>query len=108
MMKRILIDDAPRFWRFWTTWWNAGWAFMSAGVAAVMAREDTRNIVLGWLQLTPEQILVLVTFAVPAIPAGALVLRVLKQAPKGEPSPETEPNWKALDSTESPTVPGPR
>ena len=107
-MKPILIDDAPRFWRFWTTWWNAGWAFMSAGVAAVMAREDTRDIVLGWLNLTPEQILVLVTFAVPAIPAGALILRRIKQGKKPAPSPETDPATYELDSTSAPTVPGKR
>ena len=104
-MKLRLVDDVDRFWSWWTTWWNVSWGFLSAGVAAVMVREDTRNIVLGWLNLTPEQILVLVTFCVPAIPAGALVLRRIKQGKQAPPTPETEPNWKALDSTESPTVP---
>jgi hypothetical protein len=104
-MKLTLVDDVDRFWTWWTTWWNVAWGFVSAGVAAVMVREETRNIVLGWLNLTPEQILVLVTFSVPAIPAGALVLRRIKQGKRPDPSPETQPDWKAIDSTESPTVP---
>jgi hypothetical protein len=107
-MKLRLVDDVDRFWSWWTTWWNVSWGFLSAGVAAVMVREDTRNIVLGWLNLTPEQILVLVTFSVPAIPAGALILRRIKQGKKPAPSPETDPATYELDSTSAPTVPGKR
>ena len=107
-MKLTLVDDVDRFWTWWTTWWNVAWGVVSTGVAAVMVREDTRDIVLGWLNLTPEQILVLVTFSVPAIPAGALILRRIKQGKKPAPSPETDPATYELDSTSAPTVPGKR
>jgi hypothetical protein len=104
-MKLALIDDVDRFWSFWTTWWNVAWASIGAAATAVFLNEETRAIVLNMMGLTPDQILVLTVAAIPAITAGSLVLRRLKQTTKAPPSPETEPNWHAIDSTDSPTVP---
>jgi hypothetical protein len=106
-MKLALIDNSSRFWSFWTTWWNATWCFVSATVAAywVAADEATRAYTLSLIGLDPATAVGVIAALVPAITAGSLALRVLKQAPKPDPSPETQPDWKAIDSTESPTVP---
>jgi hypothetical protein len=80
---------------------------VSATVAAywVAADEATRAYTLSLVGLDPATAVGVIAALVPAITAGSLALRVLKQKPKVEASPETEPNWKPIDSTDSPTIP---